>query len=126
MIKYLIVPFVVAALWSCSTTKKAWEPKHEDGMIEAIDTVDAYTDENGRVVWLTTPPGATYDPYEDKWEGRDADRINKVWRGRIALDTIAPIGERKWKWIISEEEKHKMTKEDIRLGDSIINFINGE
>lgn len=121
--KYFTVPLLLVALLSCNTTKRAWEPKQGDRM---IDTVDAYTDENGHVIWLITPPSATYDPYEDRWEGRDADRINRVWCGRIALDTIAPIEERKWKWTISEEEKNKLTKEDIRLGDSIIKFINGE
>lgn len=118
------LPIVVVL--SCSTHKEAWKPKQVDEAIVEIDSLDAYVDDSGRVVWLTPQPWPTYDPYTDRWEGPEAERINRVWCGHIALDTVAPLGMRKWKWTISEEEKSKMSQDDIRLGDSIINFINCE
>lgn len=123
---YLLVPLLLAAFLSCGSTKKAWLSKQETETIIEADTVDAYVDESGRVIWLVPQPWPTYDPYTDRWEGPDAERINRVWCGHIALDTIAPFEERRWKWTISDEDKSKMSEEDIRLGDSIINYMNCE
>lgn len=126
MKKDLLVPLLLAAFLSCGSTKKTWISKHEAETVEEIDTVDAYIDESGRVVWLVPHPLATFDPYANRWDGPDAERINRVWCGHIALDTLVPFEERKWKWTISEEEKSKMSQEDIRLGDSLIYFVNNE
>lgn len=126
MTKFFIVPFVVAALWSCSATEKEKLAEQEDEIedIEIVEVDSTYIDEQGRMVGVMLAKWPTYDPYSDRWEGPGAERINRVWCGRIALDTVAPVGERKWKWTISEEEKNKMSKEDIRLGDSLIKSFN--
>lgn len=107
--KKMILPLLCfTALSSCKTTGNKSETRAGEDDVEEVDTVEI-------------PEHALYDAYKNEWYGPGSERLNKAWVGHAYLDTT---GDREWKWSISDKEKSKMSPEDIRIVDSLLNDFN--